>query len=400
MEPQAAVTVRPNRTVGTARKLGVVSVLFSLLAACGGASDESPTPSDAVPTAQSPQPGMVATSRLERPRAAHRATRLANGLVLITGGFTEAGGAGFDAARRAELYDVSTGSRDGPRMSTGRAGGTATLLEDGRVLLTGGYPGEGRPPLATAEVFEPAGSRFVGTDDMGTARADHTATLMPDGRVLLAGGFDKSGTPLATTEFYDPGSGAFTEGPSLGSPRASHLATRVGETVVLVGGTEDGSALASTEVLRGADWRPGPLLGTPRVKHGVVALDDRRVLVAGGATGTDSNERLASTEVLDLEAGSARPGPRLSLGEYKLDGALAVLDDGRVVLPSGPGLAVFDQDSGRLVALPVASYDTRSFRTLTSVGNNQVLVAGGYDDGIIPTDQAILVTVPDCAPGT
>ena len=89
-------------------------------------------------------------------------------------------------------------------MSTGRAGGTATLLEDGRVLLTGGYPGEGRPPLVSAEVFEPTGSRFVGVDDMGTARADHTATLMPDGRVLLAGGFDEAGTALATTESSIP----------------------------------------------------------------------------------------------------------------------------------------------------------------------------------------------------
>ena len=136
----------------------------------------------------------------------------------------------------------------------------------------------------------------------------------------------------------------FSEGPSLSTPRAAHVATRVGDIVVLVGGTEDEAALPSTEILRGAAWRSGPRLGTPRVKHAVAPLDHRRVLVVGGATATDSNERLATTEVLDVVGGSARPGPRLSQGEYKLDGAVAVLDDGRVVMPSGPGLAVFDPD--------------------------------------------------------
>ena len=389
MELQGAIRKRPRRSVGI-----IVIAMFSV-AACGGASTESAPPKDAAPSAQSPRTAGIAATHLGRPRAVHHATRLSDGTVLITGGFTEAGGGGFDEARRAELYDANSGFSDGPRMSTGRAGGTATLLEDGRVLLTGGYPGEGRPPLVSAEVFEPTGSRFVGVGDMGTARADHTATLMPDGRVLLAGGIDEAGTALATTELFDPDSGKFTKGPSLSAPRAAHVATRVGDIVVLAGGTEDEAALHSTEVLRGGGWRSGPRLVTPRVKHAVAPLDHRRALVVGGATATDSNERLATTEVLDVVGGSAEAGPRLSQGAYKLDGAVAVLDDGRVVMPSGPGLAVFDPDTSRLVPVPVSPYDTRSFRTMTSLGNNQVLVAGGYDDEIVPTDQAIVVTVPD-----
>ncbi len=363
---------------------GVVIALLVVLSACSGSPE-------AVPSSPRPSLGDV---RLGQPRAVHRATRLADGTVLITGGCTESGCGGFDAGRRAELFDADGGVRDGPSMSTGRASGTATLLGDGRVLLTGGYPGEGRPPTASAELFDPTRTAFTDLEDLATARADHSATLLPDGRVLLAGGFDDSGSPLATTEVFDPGSGAFTTGPPLSAARAGHVATAVGGVVVLVGGTEDATALATTDVLRGGRWEPGPRLGTPRVKHGVAPLDATRVLVVGGATDTEGHERLATTEVLDVVAGSVLRGPPLPQGEYKLDGALAVIDDGRVVMPSGSGLAVFDPETGRVERLSVTTYDARSFRTVTAIGHNQVLVAGGYDDAIRPTDEADVVTVP------
>jgi hypothetical protein len=332
--------------------------------------------------------------RLGQPRAVHRATRLADGTVLITGGCTRPGCGGFDAGRQAEVFDADGSVRTGPSMSTGRASNTATLLDDGRVLLTGGYPGEGRPPTSSTELYDPARREFTELDRLATPRADHSATRLADGRVLVAGGFDDAGTAVSSTEVFDPRSGSFTAGPPLSSPRAGHVATRVGGAVVLVGGTVDSFALRTTDVLLENTWRPGPRLGTARLKHGVAALDDRRMLVVGGATETDGRERLATTEVVDLVAGSVRPGPILPEGEYKLDGAVAVIDDGRVVMPSGSGLAVFDQRTGRLTSLPATTHHARSFRTVTAIGHNQVLVAGGYDDAIRPTDEADVVTVP------
>ena len=319
--------------------------------------------------------------RMTQPRAVHRATLLLDGRVLVTGGCTESGCGGVGDARRSEVYDPGHGLVADAVMATPRASGSATLLADGRVLLAGGYPGEGRPPTASAEVYDPTTDAFAPVGDLAAPRADHSATLMPDGRVLLAGGSDRDGRALATTEYFDPGTGAFSPGPPLLRPRAAHVAVLAGSRVVLLGGTEDTRAIAATEVLdvRTGRWVAGPDLATPRVKLGAVAVGAGRVFVVGGATDTEGRSKLRSSEVVDVGSGTVTAGPDLSEGEYKLDGAVATLADGRIVVGGGSALEV---------------YDARSFRTVTAVGPDSVLVLGGYDASIEPTDAAYLVTVP------
>lgn len=374
------------------RRIALVAVLVVVAAGCSQSAerggDASPAPSP------SPSPGVL---RLDQPRAVHRATELTDGTVLITGGCTEEGCGGFDAGTRSELYDPQRGLVVGPSMITPRASGTATLLEDGRVLLTGGYVGEGEGPTAHAEVYAPRRNEFLPVADLAVARADHTASLLPDGRVVIAGGFDESGTALASTEIFDPASDSVTAGPELSAARAGHVTATVGDTVVLVGGTESSEAVASTDVLDDGAWRPGPQLSTPRVKLGVAAIGPDRLLVVGGATDVEGRERLPTTEIVDLARGAVEKGPELSQGEYKLDGAIAVLEDGRVVIPSGSGLAVFDPETELLARLPVTTYPATSFRTITAMGDGRLLLAGGYDAAITPTDQAMVVAIPAAA---
>ena len=99
-------------------------------------------------------------------------------------------------------------------MLTPREGHTATLLPDGKVLVTGGFTRTiGNPngmPLPSAEIYDPGSRSWSATGSMSAARENHTATLMPDGKVLVVGGFTVTsdnpyGSTLASAELYDPG---------------------------------------------------------------------------------------------------------------------------------------------------------------------------------------------------
>jgi hypothetical protein len=102
-------------------------------------------------------------------------------------------------------------------MSTNRACHSATLLSDGRVLVAGGFTwpasesaspkGPASESVASAEIFDPNTGKFSDAGSMTIARAGHSATLLPDGRVLIAGGIDMTPTTadeLGSAELYQP----------------------------------------------------------------------------------------------------------------------------------------------------------------------------------------------------
>ena len=122
----------------------------------------------------------TATGSMSVARRDHTATLLNNGKVLIQRG------------PPAELYDPVTGtfSLTGTMVFGHGSFTTATRLSDGRVLITGGST---FPTAAAAEIYDPETGTFSPTGSLNEARAAHTATLLPDGRVLIAAG--SSGSP-------------------------------------------------------------------------------------------------------------------------------------------------------------------------------------------------------------
>ena len=153
----------------------------------------------------------TATGNLRTGRFHHTATLLPNGKVLIAGGSyshpTIPIDAYFDVLASAEIYDPATGAfTPAGNMTMHRAYHTATLLPNGKVLIVGGaYLTSGYQP-PSAELYDPSTGTFTSTGDTTIARlGGHSATLLNDGTVLIAGGFQDPGT----AEIYDPSTGTF-----------------------------------------------------------------------------------------------------------------------------------------------------------------------------------------------
>lgn len=216
----------------------------------------------------------------------HTATLLANGKVLVAGGDD-----GTTSLSTAELYDpatakfTETGAINFPRDRC-----TATSLANGNVLIAGGIqlqPDGGGGVLDSAELYNPATGSFSLTGTMTSARENHTATLLPDGRVLITGGVSND-VVLDTAELYDPTTGEFSAAGNMTTTRYGHLAAVLGDGDVLIaGGFDDaGASLASAEIFddKGGTFRA--IAAMPRDRFFVAAsvLTTTTVLIAGGYT--------------------------------------------------------------------------------------------------------------------
>ena len=318
-------------------------------------------------------------------RAAHTATRLPDGRVLVSGGFDDREG----SQASAELFDPSTGvfSPTGS-MSLARVSHTATLLRDGRVLIVGGYGPDGER-LGSAEIYDPATGSFSATGAMPGVRADHTATLLPDGRVLIVGGTGAGYAFLATALLYEPDTGTFAATGSMSVRRESATATLLRDGRVLIAGGHAGRdpeirVYASAEVYDpvGGRFTAVSDMAMPRHKHDAVRLRDGRVLIVGGADERDDEGLYRSVEVFDPRTETFHAAGRLHDGRYKMRGTSVRLADGRLMVCCGASRAeLFDPSSGsfRLIAGSFGAGGAGPlFAAAVRIGPKDLLVTGGY----------------------
>jgi hypothetical protein len=330
--------------------------------------------------------GFVFTGTMNSPLSGQTATLLNNGMVLIAAGDTPSGA----VTLAAQLYNPATGAfASTGNLNAARYNHTATLLNNGMVLIAGGNNGG---LLTSAELYNPSTGIFTPTGNMNIARQYHTATLLNNGMVLIAAGQDPSGNPVTSAELYNPANGAFTLTGNLNTAREQHTATLLNNGIVLiVGGTDDaGGNLAPNEELydpvSGAFTYTIGSLNTARIRLTATSLVNGMVLITGGVD--SSGNPLASAEIYN-------PATEVftftgNLNTPRTGHTATLLNNGMVLLTGGIDVSIYTPPNlGTLASAelfnpvtgiftPTASMNTARFtQTATLLNNGMVLITGG-----------------------
>jgi hypothetical protein len=390
---------------------------LSLLAA--GCAGRDPARGDPEGTQEAELP--LGAGSMSVARARHTATRLLDGRVLVAGGQTDNHGGWTVLHASAELFDPATDLwTPAASMGSPRTGHSATLLAGGQVLVLGGetfVPGASGVPggvLATAEIYHPALNAWTAAAPMLTPSAGHSATLLADGRVLVTGGGRPATSSVNDSEIYDPATDAWSPAGSMLYGRRTHTAVTLLDGRVLV----VGSAGNRAEIYDpGSDtWSPTANMLSFR-SSGVTGtlLPSGKVLVTGGIINTYSVQ--VEAEIYDpaTDSWSEAPGLVGSINDayyYSTDFGgqrVAALPDGRVLLsggketsqmrcpyddyvfcdywyemsPTDPRFVLFartsiyDPAAGGWSLGPSMRH-SRSDHTATALLDGRVLIAGGY----------------------
>jgi len=254
-------------------------------------------------------------------------------------------------------------------MTVPRAGATATLLQDGRVLIAGG---EQSGPFA--ELYNPA----AGTFQASNASLSGTPNSLPEG-----GNVNITGTPLllnngqvlfveqGTAELYDPKTDSTTPTGHLLVNQNVLAATLLASGKALVLGDHDSEIY---DPASGSFSFAGPYAGSLGDTR-AVRLPDDRVLILGG-----SPSQLFDPTTNSFSSTSTWSGTSLD-GVDSLYSATS-LQDGRVLVAGGVGAAtthaaaIYDPANGKFTTTG-AMNDARDAHAAVPLLNGRVLVLGG-----------------------
>ena len=358
-------------------------------------------------------------------RQGHTATRLANGTVLVAGGDEPDSLGNLTALSSLELYDPATQEFTllPATMSHARSTHTATLLADGRVLLLGGYDTSGTV-RNTGDLFDPVAGTITAIAPMTVARTQHTATLQPNGKVFVAGGskmFDLNdlvsslAQAVKSSAIFDPVANTWTAGPDipLGEDGLiGHSATLLGNGQILVTGGVIVDVIIGLPIpaFTNRAWRMDTgtgtwvgtaSMGTTRTYHGQVSLSDGTALVVGGANGDFVLQNfftIASTERYDPVGNQWLSAPTLNDPRAYPN----VVHTGNEIVVVG-GLGDIDPFNGSGTPEQTIEYAPLSLtawtasgetllprqvaRAVVTDGGERVLVIGTGDNGVAAVDR-------------
>jgi hypothetical protein len=317
----------------------------------------------------------VSAGNMIKSRVGHTSTLLQDGRVLITGGRsnTSSTDPSWTFWSSAEIYDPVSGvfSETGA-MTDARAWHQAVLLRDGRVFVVGGYTTQHFNTSADAELYDPTTGVFTSAGQMSVAQQVYSAVLLKNGKVLVSG--------ARTSELFDPATGAFTAVNVLnGSVGLSLLSD--GEVLL----APAYSALAVYDpannglVQLPVSWGTQMATATP--------LLDGAVLLAGGAT--DGYGEAATSKAAVYDTATQTLIPRADLALARDSHTATLLKDGSVLIAGGYNGDGTDDITGIFSEAELYDAVTGTFSTIgsmlmhrdghaaTLLRDGRVLITGG-----------------------
>jgi hypothetical protein len=307
-----------------------------------------------------------------------QAVLLQNNTILVCGGETS----GAAKSNVTYLYNVATNTwSSGPNMNVARSRHTATLLNDGRVLVTGGGS-------TTGEIYYPSLNIWVNTAPNSISRSDHCATILNDGTVLIAGGGDASyeiftpstetwtsnsmphdvqgakaillktgmvlvaggfnggsGT-LSTALIYNPYNATWhTTANNMIQPTRYYGAilenTGNDGLVYIVGGNKNAIYWTTVQIFHPSDetWTSGPGLNTGREFPALANLPNNQMIVYGGKTSGAADT--ATYEILDFINGTAWVSATGAVDQY---GSIGISVNNDVLFTAGISISSTSAD--------------------------------------------------------
>lgn len=377
----AKVSIRRNAI------LTVTILCIAIFTACGGGSSEGSASEEELST------------ELLQGRGEHTTTLLPDGRLLAVGGRSDA-----TSLNSTEIFDPSTQSWSAAEdMEYERFDHSAVLLKNGQVLISGGdkmatgggwYKRDDSTAIKPSALYDPASGNWTTTgstvNEHGTG---HTATLLDNGQVLITGGLyealaETPRVPSSFTELFDPSTGTWKNTGEMNEARYRHKAVLLENGNVLVIG---GTSWEIYETSSGTWSETGQLPNDHGIQFTATELSDGRILVAGGG----HSETVEDTEI-------APPSPISNADIYdQSDGVWSsvadminpdvghtatLLSDGTLLLVGPVSSQLYNpeadswSDAGQLSiqrGAPMIGGPADAFHTATLMNDNKVVIVGG-----------------------
>ena len=281
----------------------------------------------------------------------------------------------------------------------------AALLDDGRILISGGFSGVANNnvvvpiPLFDVQIYDPASGLWlwIAPQEEQAIIAMTTTVGLSDGRYMSVGLGASEGEFAGAASIFDTATRSWTLLPLLASVRSFPKVAALQDGRVLVTGGLDfrnhEAPLKETEIFdpRAEEWQSASDMNESSESQAIVALQDGRVMVVNGGIG--------GAEIYDPIADSWTLTSDTANGWTPLTPVAIALPDGRVLVAGGWSVSEFDEiDESRQIAQiydPAADAwesteplnEPRLSHTLTLLPDGRALAVGGMDvDAFEPLD--------------